>query len=142
MNKGFSLHSPLVLKNAGHASAVLASIVKQELFMHINRSSPSSLVLSLAAIALASGLSTSSMAQSDSPVRPSKGTVATAAVPGPRLTIPEVYERLDAAGYREQREIEWSDGRYKVKARNAQGDRVKLEVDGTTGAVLRSRLKH
>ncbi|MNJ00943.1 hypothetical protein D3C73_1604200 [compost metagenome] len=60
----------------------------------------------------------------------------------PQLTIRDVYDRMEAAGYRDLREVEWSDGRYEVKARNAQGARVKLEVDGNTGAVLRSRIKH
>ena len=48
----------------------------------------------------------------------------------------------EAAGYRDLREIEWDDYHYDVKGRNAQGARVKLEVDGQTGAVLRSRIKH
>nr|WP_246253988.1 PepSY domain-containing protein [Comamonas jiangduensis] len=57
------------------------------------------------------------------------------------LNIRQIYDRLDAAGYRELQEIEWSDGRYEVKGMNAQGERVKLEVDGNTGEVLRSRTK-
>ncbi len=64
------------------------------------------------------------------------------AVKTPKLTIRQIYDQLDAAGYRDLREIEWSDGRYEVKGRNARGDRVKLDVDGTTGAILRERSKN
>jgi hypothetical protein len=60
---------------------------------------------------------------------------------GAELTIRDIYDRLEAAGYRQIREIEWDDGRYEVKARNAQGERVKLHVNGRSGEVehLRQR---
>ncbi|QXW19928.1 PepSY domain-containing protein [Comamonas aquatica] len=80
------------------------------------------------------------------PTAPAAATAATAPqaaskVQQPSLNIRQIYDRLDAAGYRELQEIEWSDGRYEVKGMNAQGQRVKLEVDGNTGEVLRSRTK-
>ena len=37
------------------------------------------------------------------------------------------------------REIEYDDGRYEVKARNAQGQRVKLYVNASSGAIERTR---
>lgn len=52
-----------------------------------------------------------------------------------QLTIRDIYDRVEAAGYRDIREIEWDDGRYEVKAHNADGERVKLHVDGNTGAL-------
>lgn len=58
---------------------------------------------------------------------------------GTQLTIRDIYDRMETAGYREIREIEWDDGRYEVKARNAQGERVKLEVNGRSGEVERTR---
>lgn len=81
------------------------------------------------------------------PVSPAVQATATPAQPaavapaghGPVLTIRQVYDRLEAAGYRDLREIEWDDYHYEVKGRDAQGARVKLDVDGHTGAVLRSR---
>lgn len=94
----------------------------------------------LAAATLLAGLAAGAIAQT-TPSTPAAAQAATT-VPGPQLNIRQVYDRLEAAGYRDLREVEWSDGRYEVKARNAQGERVKLDVDGNTGAVLRSRVKH
>ena len=72
---------------------------------------------------------------------PAVASVAPAAV-APKLTIRQIYDRLETAGYRDQSEIELDDdGRYEVKARNAQGARVKLEVDASTGAIVRSHTK-
>lgn len=64
-------------------------------------------------------------------------TLATAT---PHLNIRDVYNRLEAAGYREIREIEWDDGRYEAEASNAQGARVKLYVNASTGTVEGLRL--
>lgn len=100
----------------------------------------------LAAATLLAGLAAGAIAQTTAstpataPTAPAAQAATT--VPGPQLNIRQVYDRLEAAGYRDLREVEWSDGRYEVKARNAQGERVKLDVDGNTGAVLRSRVKH
>lgn len=101
-----------------------------------------------AAASLLAGLSMGAIAQS-APTAPAAATGAITApapqvaskVQQPSLNIRQIYDRLDAAGYRELQEIEWSDGRYEVKGMNAQGERVKLEVDGNTGEVLRSRTK-
>ena len=57
----------------------------------------------------------------------------------PQLTVRDIYDRVEAAGYRDLREIERDDGRYEVKAHNAQGERVKLYVNASTGAVERTR---
>lgn len=56
---------------------------------------------------------------------------------GARLTIGEIYDRMEAAGYHEISEIEWEDGRYEVEARDAQGRAVELQVDGASGAIER-----
>ncbi len=58
---------------------------------------------------------------------------------GPALSIREVCDRLEKMGYREFREVEWDDGRYKVKATANDGRFVKLDVDGRNGDVLRVR---
>lgn len=42
-----------------------------------------------------------------------------------------------AAGYTEVRELEWHDGGWKIKARDAQGHKAKLRVDATSAAVTR-----
>lgn len=56
---------------------------------------------------------------------------------GARLTIREIYDRMEAAGYHEISEIEWEDGHYEVEARDARGRAVELQVDGTSGAIQR-----
>jgi hypothetical protein len=59
----------------------------------------------------------------------------------PQLTLREIYDRVEAAGYRNIREIEHEHGRYKVKAQNAQGARVKLYVNAASGAVEHTRTR-
>ncbi|WKL17093.1 PepSY domain-containing protein [Comamonas testosteroni] len=60
---------------------------------------------------------------------------------GPTLSIGDVCDRLEKAGYREFQEVEWDDGLYKVKATASDGRLVKLYVDGRSGEVLRVRSK-
>ncbi len=91
------------------------------------------LVAAAAAAVLATGL-----AQAQAPA-PAPAPAAASAPATPKLTIRDIYDRMEAAGYRDMREIEYSQGRYEVKARNAQGERVKLYVNATTGAVERTR---
>ena len=58
----------------------------------------------------------------------------------PMLTIRQVYDKMEAAGYRNISEIERSRKHgYEVKAYDPQGQRVKLYVDPQSGAVTRSR---
>lgn len=52
-----------------------------------------------------------------------------------QLMIRDVYDRVQAAGYQDMTEIELDDGRYEVKATDAQGQRVKLYVNATTGEI-------
>ena len=57
----------------------------------------------------------------------------------PALNIRQIYDRVEAAGYVNIREIELEKyGHYEVKARNAQGDRVKLHVNAQTGEIERN----
>lgn len=76
-------------------------------------------------------------AQTDTPAQ---ATAATSPA-SPQLSIRDIYDRVEAAGYRDMREIEYEHGRYEVEARNAQGQRVKLEVNATTGAIERTRIR-
>lgn len=56
------------------------------------------------------------------------------------LSIGQIHDRLYAAGYRDIKEIKLDKrGIYKVKARDVQGQRVKLRVSAATGEVLRVR---
>ena len=91
----------------------------------------------LVALGAASALGLA-MAQAQTPAAPVQGDAtagATMAPAGAELTIRDIYDRVEAAGYREIRKIEWEHGRYEVKARDAQDQRVKLYVDGSSGEV-------
>lgn len=85
---------------------------------------------SLLALCAATALSLS-VAQAQTPAAPANG----AAPATKQLTIPEIYQRVEAAGYKEVRKIELDDGRYEVKARNAGGERVKLYINPTSGEI-------
>ena len=55
------------------------------------------------------------------------------------LSIRDIYDRVDAAGYRQVREIDLDHGRYEVKALNPQGQSVKLYVNAHSGAIEQVR---
>jgi len=95
-----------------------------------------SLALLAAGIAL-----TWSVAQAQPPAPAAPQAPAAVTAPAQQLTIRDIYDRVEAAGYRDIREIEWDHGRYEVKASNAQGQRVKLYVNASTGAVESTRIR-
>lgn len=92
-------------------------------------------------IAFAAGqCGTGGIAQAQAPTpAPAAAPTAATAPAAPQLSIRDIYDRMEAAGWRDMREIEFSKGRYEVKARNAQGERVKLYVNASSGAVERTR---
>lgn len=57
------------------------------------------------------------------------------------LTIPQLYERLEAAGYSAIDEIEREDDGYEVKATDRDGRRVEIDVHPITGEVLKTEVK-
>ena len=57
---------------------------------------------------------------------------------GPAMSIEAVLKALEEQGYSDVREVEREDGRYEVKARDAEGRWRELYVDGATGKVLKS----
>ncbi|MCL2635628.1 MAG: PepSY domain-containing protein [Betaproteobacteria bacterium] len=61
------------------------------------------------------------------------------AAAGVWMPMAQLIERLTADGYRDFEEIERADGRYKVKASDRQGVRVKLYLHGQTGELLEPR---
>lgn len=93
------------------------------------------LIAFAAGAALAGGIA---QAQAPTPAPAAAPTAATAPA-APQLSIRDIYDRMEAAGWRDMREIEFSKGRYEVKARNAQGQRVKLYVNASSGAIERTR---
>lgn len=104
-----------------------------QVFQHAGRRT---LIALAAATAIGLGI-----AQAQTATTPGAAAAPAAAMApaGAQLTIRDIYDRMEAAGYREIREIEWDDGRYEVRASNAQGERVKLHVNARSGEVERSR---
>lgn len=89
--------------------------------------------LAIGASSLVAG--TAVHAQAAAPAAPAAANPA-----APMLTIRQVYDKMEAAGYRNISEIERSSKHgYEVKAYDPQGQRVKLYVDPQSGAVTRSR---
>lgn len=92
----------------------------------------------LAAVALSTGLLATgalfapAVAQSDT---------AQPAATAKLLTIGEVHDKLVAQGYRDIEEIDREGRGFEVKAADAEGRRVKLDVDGVTGEVRDTRTK-
>ena len=107
--------------------------------------------LAIGASALAAGAATQAQtaapAQTPAPAQAAQAAPAqaapaaqTAPAAAPMLTIRQVYDKMEAAGYRNISEIERSSKHgYEVKAYDPQGQRVKLRVDPQSGAVTRSR---
>lgn len=60
----------------------------------------------------------------------------------PWLSIAQVADRLDAAGYRNIEEIEREHGGYEVRATDRDGKRVKLRLNPWTGDVEQARSRH
>lgn len=87
---------------------------------------PSSLAVGVA-LALGSALLT-----------PSSAGEARAAPAGERqwLSIPQVVERLEAAGYSNVEKIEREHGSYKVRATDPNGERTKLHAHPQTGEII------
>jgi len=55
------------------------------------------------------------------------------------LSIPQIHDRLDAAGYRNIEKIEREDGGYEARATNRNGERIKLYLNPQTGEILDRR---
>lgn len=58
------------------------------------------------------------------------------------LSIPQIYDRLVAAGYRNIEKITRDDGLYKVRATSANGKRVKLYLHPSSGELLNKGQAH
>jgi hypothetical protein len=57
------------------------------------------------------------------------------------MTMEQVQTKLQAAGYRDFEKIERDTTKYEVKATDAQGRRVELDVDPVTGDILKTEVK-
>lgn len=57
------------------------------------------------------------------------------------MTMEQVQTKLQTAGYRDFEKIERDTTKYEVKATDAQGRRVELDVDPVTGDILKTEVK-
>lgn len=64
---------------------------------------------------------------------------APAAVERQWLSIAQVHDKLEAAGFRNVEKIERERGGYEARATDRQGDRVKLYVNPQTGEIMNQR---
>ncbi|MBI1888029.1 MAG: PepSY domain-containing protein [Nitrosomonadales bacterium] len=55
------------------------------------------------------------------------------------LSIPQIYNKLEAAGYRNVEKIERERGGYEIKATDRNGERVKLRLHPQTGEIIDQR---
>lgn len=55
------------------------------------------------------------------------------------LSIPQIHDKLVAAGYRNIEKIEREDGAYEARATHRNGERVKLYLNPQTGEILDRR---
>ena len=57
------------------------------------------------------------------------------------LRVQQVLTKLEAAGYRDFEKIDRERNKYEVKATDAQGQRVELDLDPITGDILKTEIK-
>ena len=86
------------------------------------------------ALALAAAMPFAPAKASD---RDSRRAEENRAVAGARVDAAAAIAAVRAAGYGPVRALDWEHGRWEVKSTDAEGRRVELYVDATTGAVVR-----
>jgi len=92
----------------------------------------------LSALAIATGLVAGSVLVAPAIAQ----NAAAAADPNAKwLSIPQIHDKLEAAGYGNIDEIERERDGYEVKATDREGKRVELEVDPLTGGVTKTVVK-
>lgn len=104
---------------------------------------------SLFVAVLAGGLVAVALAQT-SPEAPAAASAANSAAPqaavrstaSAPMSIPQIVEYISAKGYTDLREVERkSEKLYEIKARDAKGQWVELDVDSRSGEVLKTEFK-
>lgn len=98
-------------------------------------------LLSAAALATTLVAGVALFAPVQAQISPSATNAAPATQGAAWLTIREVLDRLEAQGYGNFTEVEREDDGYEVKATNAQGQRVELDVHPVTAEVLKTEVK-
>ena len=68
-------------------------------------------------------------------------TTTTTTTPANWMTMEQVQTRLESTGSRDFEKFERDSNKYEVKATDAQGRRVELDVDPVTGDILKIEVK-
>jgi hypothetical protein len=64
------------------------------------------------------------------------GLGVSAAALAQSMTAPQVQTKLTAQGYTKIHDVDFDDGVWKAKAKNAAGNKVKLRLDPSNGKVI------
>ncbi|PLC53919.1 hypothetical protein CR155_10830 [Pollutimonas nitritireducens] len=110
-----------------------------------NRYTKAAIVLALSAATATAGLA---YGQSQGPISQAGGAVvAPAGQPNTSgqqdtwLNLGQIYDRLEAAGYTDVREIERENDGYEAKARDSKGRTVKLYIEPLEGRIVGEKLR-
>ncbi|MCK0512523.1 PepSY domain-containing protein [Aromatoleum buckelii] len=95
--------------------------------------------IALSAGLLATGVTIAPAFAQNAPI--DSAATASTAERGNWLSIPQIHDKVVAAGYRDISEIEREDNAYEVKAIDRDGRKVKLVVDPTNGDLVRADRK-
>ncbi len=96
------------------------------------------LSITLSSLAICSALAVGSAMPGSSFAGESRSAPASARL---WLSIPQVHEKLEAAGYRNVEKIERERGGYEARAMDRNGGRIKLYVNPQTGEITNQRIR-
>lgn len=95
----------------------------------------------LAALALPAGASSQAATQGQPAVLMAQAAApATAGQQGQWLSLRQIYDKLEADGYTDIREIERERSGYEAKVRDRDGRKMKLYIEPLTGKVINSKI--
>ena len=110
-----------------------------------NRYTKAAIVLALSAATATAGLA---YGQSQGPISQAGGAVvAPAGQPNTSdqkdtwLNLGQIYDKLEAAGYTDVREIERENDGYEAKARDSKGRAIKLYIEPLEGRIVGEKLR-
>lgn len=97
----------------------------------------------LSALAISTGMLVTGASFAPAFAQTASTTAVTQTTPAaPVLTIKQIYDKLEAAGYTDITEIERDRDVYEAKALNKEGQRAKIDMDLSTGNILKTRIKN
>jgi hypothetical protein len=131
----------------GHQIIGTATFLNLKEHTMLNQYKKAAIVIAMTTAASLAGLAHAQNAISPAPAAQaaSQAPHATHGGSGARsdwLNLGQVYSKLEAAGYTDIREIERERDGYEAKARNRDGQSVKLYVEPFEGRVVREKIRN